>query len=201
MEDMLPVDTCNLPSWSDWKVNSFQGEGVEICQVAILDPIERLCVALLRPAFTTESKRSGANGALCLLFVDPHGRLIPHMGVFDLAPTGAFAVHHTRGVVAVGLMNGSCMLESITHHFSTVDKIPRSMHCSGALFDQVLLACDHNYTLLTSAEIRRKWLTGVPHVMLIKTQPQNKSEIESFLIGRFLFEVLGSSHSARAIQF
>ncbi|EUB64699.1 WD repeat-containing protein [Echinococcus granulosus] len=110
MEDMLPLDACHLPSWSDWKVGSFPDEVVEICQLAVLDPTKRLCVALLRPAFTTKSKRRDADGALCLLVVDPRGRLIPRTGVFDLAPTGAFAVDQTCGVVAVGLMNGSCVV-------------------------------------------------------------------------------------------
>ncbi|KAL5111401.1 WD repeat-containing protein 75 [Taenia crassiceps] len=130
MEDMLPVDTCHLPSWSDWKANKYPADGVEICQIAVLDPTKRLCVALIRPAFTTMSKRCGANGALCLLFVDPQGRLIPCMGVFDLAPTGAFAVHHTRGVVAVGLMNGFCVVYNASLQLvATLPQLPLLPFC------------------------------------------------------------------------
>ncbi|VDM32930.1 unnamed protein product [Hydatigera taeniaeformis] len=130
MEDMLPLCTYHFPSWSDWKMNTFSADGVEVCQLAILDPAKCLCVALLRPASTEKSSRSDANGALCLLFVDRRGRLIPHFGVFDLAPTGAFAVNQTPAFVAVGTMNGSCVVyDANLQVVATLPQLPLLPFC------------------------------------------------------------------------
>lgn len=103
MEDMLLLDTANLSAWSELP-SSNNSDCVEVIQFELFDRTANTCVILLRPA-----RSNAACGALCVLDVCPNtGHLAPRAGVFNLAPTGALAIHPSRPLVAVGFADGSC---------------------------------------------------------------------------------------------
>lgn len=109
MEDMLPLHTLDLSTWSELPTEKDAGK--RIVQLAVLDRAASSCVVLIRP-FECET----ALGALSVIEISPSdGSLTPKSGVFNIKPTSALAVHPSQPIVAVGLMNGSCKLKSCRH--------------------------------------------------------------------------------------
>ena len=111
MEDMLPLATYTLSEWSEWSSRAEMLAKAEVCQLTRLgtkDQSKHLCAVLMRPALEVSEKCTD-NGGLCLISVDIHsGQITPQNGVFDIAPTGALTVHPERGLVAIGLCDGTC---------------------------------------------------------------------------------------------
>ncbi|VUZ42106.1 unnamed protein product, partial [Hymenolepis diminuta] len=102
MEDMLPLHTLDLSTWSELPTEKDAGK--RIVQLAVLNHAASSCVILIRPF-----KCEAAFGALSVIEISPSdGSLNPRSGVFNIKPTSALAVHPSQPIVAVGLMNGSC---------------------------------------------------------------------------------------------
>ncbi|VDO08106.1 unnamed protein product, partial [Rodentolepis nana] len=104
MEDMLPLHNLDLSTW--FKLPKEKDVEKRIIQLAVIDRTASICVALIRPL-----KRETAFGGLSIIHISPiDGSLSYKSGIFNIKPTGALAVHPSRPIIAVGLMNGSCAI-------------------------------------------------------------------------------------------
>lgn len=109
MEDVIPLATLDFSTWSELPTEEDIGKA--IAQLAILDHSTSTCVALVRPV----NSETAFGAVISVEISQKDGSLTPKAGVFNIKPTGAFAVHPSEPIIAVGLLDGCCKLTCLIH--------------------------------------------------------------------------------------
>ncbi|VDD77974.1 unnamed protein product [Mesocestoides corti] len=125
MDEFLPLHAYDLTKWTAWQSPRTIPK---IAKLAIFDSTQNLLAALCCSA--SLGKNSDQTGALCVISVDRKGKLRPVSGHFDSNLTNAFAVHPSRGLVAVGMSDGSCK-----HSSHAPDGVDWAFFESGTVFN------------------------------------------------------------------